>query len=240
MLVCKQCEDFMGHSIEAPLIKLVKDGRAIYGRADGIVRGRFRIKTDTGPAHAHLRFSGNNGWTIHFPKPGDMERVFPDAKPGPIVEPPRLEFALAFDKPRVDRSLRLTVLKVAYLASFKWLGYAYVLRRELAWVGKKLRGQPVDRPYVYSMSLPGKAYTLRMPGYDQLALRESHVALFSGTAAELPVLLGFVQLQNMQHLAVLPPPAGGVTLEQLRDKLGTGDGRTAYVAFDPRPAVIVV
>lgn len=239
VLVCSQCEGYMGHNIEAPLINLVKDGRVIYGRTEGIVRGRLNMRTDSGPARVHLRFK-SEGWEIHLPKRGDGERAFPNVEPGPITKAPRLEFALEFDKQKVDRSLRLTVLKAAYLASFKWLGYAYALRDELAWVGRKLRGQPVRRPYVYVVDPPGKSYTISMPSFKELASHPSHVALAEGTAAELPVLFAFVQLQNMQYLAVLPPPSGGVNLDELRNTFGTGEGRKVIVTFDLRRVVVAV
>jgi len=240
VLVCGQCEGYMGHSIEAPLINLIKDSRVLHGKADGIVRGKLRMKTDAGPIRVQVSFKKCSGWSIRLPRLGDGEKAFPDAKPGAVLDPPRLEFALELCRDKIDESLQLTVLKAAYLAAFKWLGYAYVLKRDLAWVGRMLRGQPVRRPYTFTVAPPGGTYTLTMVGFPELVSRASHVALVLGTAADLPVLFGFVQLQHLQHLAILPPPDSSVTLEQLRGKLSTGDGRAVSVTLDVRQALAVL
>ena len=240
VLVCAQCEGYMGHSIEAPLINLVKDSRVMHGQAEGMVRGRFWMKTDTGSVRAQLSFGKSSGWSIRLPKRGDGEKAFPDAKPGPIRTPPRLNFALEFDQGRVDKSLRLTLLKAAYLASFRWLGYAYVLRSELAWVGRMLRGQPVNSPYTFTAAPPEGRYTITMPGFPKLTSSASHVALMRGTAAELPVQYGFVQLQNIQHLVILPPPDGSTALEQLRDRLSAQNGQSARATFDVREVLALI
>lgn len=240
VLVCGQCEGYMGRSIEAPIINLLKDNRVMYGRADGIVRGRLHMKTDAGPVRAHLSFDRSSGWSIVLPKRGDGEKAFPNAKPGPILEQPRLEFALEFDKEKVDESLRLTLLKATYLAAFKWLGYSYILRRELAWVGRMLRGHPVRRPYAFTVAPPGGSYTLTMQGFPKLTSRASHVALMVGTAAQLPVLFGFVQLQHIQQLVVLPPYDGGATLEQMQDRIGAADGRKLHATLDVQQVLALI
>lgn len=173
-----------------------------------------------GPLLTTLSFSGSRGWDYRLPRWGDGDKAFPNAKPGPITgSPPRIALKYQFNKRQADTALRLLVLKTAYFAAFVWLGYAYVLRADTAWIGRLLLGLRKRLPYACCLDAPAGGFRLELPEKQALVSRPSFVALGDGFLEDMPVLIALVQLQRMQFTALLPAKDRSSTLADLRERV---------------------